>query len=76
MERSRFVGSEEAAEYLGVSVRLLRRLVADREVRYFRIGRLLRFDPDDLDAAVRANEVPIGNGRVAGEVWSRLERLG
>jgi excisionase family DNA binding protein len=38
------------AEYLGISVRHVRRLVAERRVPFHKIGHLLRFDPDAIDA--------------------------
>lgn len=37
------------AERLGVNQRHVRRLVAERRIPYLKWGRLLRFDPDDLD---------------------------
>jgi excisionase family DNA binding protein len=39
----------EAAEYLNVSERFVRRLVAERRIPYMKVGRLLRFRADDLD---------------------------
>lgn len=41
---------KEAAEYLGTSERLPRRLVEDRVVRVYKVGRFVRFDRADLDA--------------------------
>jgi excisionase family DNA binding protein len=35
---------------LGVRVRYVRRLVAERRIPYLKLGRLLRFDPDEIDA--------------------------
>lgn len=40
----------EAALYLNVSERYMRRLVAERRVTFLKVGRLLRFRPGDLDA--------------------------
>ncbi|MBE7195957.1 MAG: helix-turn-helix domain-containing protein [Gordonia polyisoprenivorans] len=46
-----------AAEYAGVSVRTLRRYIADGRVRAYRVGpRLIKVDLADLDAMLR----PIG----------------
>lgn len=39
-----------AADRLGVSVRYMRRLVAERRIPYLKLGHLLRFDPDEVDA--------------------------
>ena len=40
----------EAAGYLNVNDRYMRRLVAERRIPYFKVGRLLRFSTTDLDA--------------------------
>ncbi len=42
--------TEAAALYLGRNVHYLRRLVARREVPFFRVGGRLRFATRDLDA--------------------------
>lgn len=42
----------QAALRLGVPVRFVRRLVAERRVRYVKLGRYVRFDPADLDALI------------------------
>ncbi|MGH9155598.1 MAG: helix-turn-helix domain-containing protein [Acidimicrobiales bacterium] len=39
-----------AADRLGVTVRYVRRLVAERRIPYIKLGHLLRFDPDEVDA--------------------------
>lgn len=38
-----------AAEWLGVEERFVRRLVAERRVTYYKVGRHVRFDAEDLD---------------------------
>jgi excisionase family DNA binding protein len=38
------------AERLGVNQRFIRRLVAERRIPYIKVGRLLRFDPTEIDA--------------------------
>lgn len=48
---------DEAAERLGVGVRFVRRLVAERRIRYFKIGRHIRFARADLDVFVAAASV-------------------
>jgi excisionase family DNA binding protein len=40
---------EGVAEVLGVSVRHVRRLVAERRIPYIKWGRYLRFDPAQLE---------------------------
>lgn len=37
------------AERLGVSDRFVRRLVATRRIPYVKVGRLVRFHPEDID---------------------------
>jgi excisionase family DNA binding protein len=43
------LGIPEAAEYLGTSVRHLRRLIAERRVVSYRLGGRVLLSPDDLD---------------------------
>lgn len=50
---SGYVTPEEAAEYLAVSPRTLRRMAAEGKVRAHRLGpRLVRYARADLDAAL------------------------
>ena len=41
---------EQAALYLNVTKRVMRRLVSERRIAFHRVGRLLRFRVADLDA--------------------------
>jgi excisionase family DNA binding protein len=45
---------DTAAERLSVDVRFMRRLVAERRIQHYKVGKFLRFDPADLDAFVLA----------------------
>ena len=45
----RLVDIEAVACYLGVKVRHVRRLVAERRIPFVKWGRLLRFDLRDID---------------------------
>jgi excisionase family DNA binding protein len=47
----------EAAAYLGVSERLLRRLIAERRIPHQRLGRLIRLSRADLDAYLHSCRV-------------------
>ncbi len=47
----------ETAEWLGVEERFIRRLVAERRVTYYKVGRHLRFDAEDLDEFLAAARV-------------------
>ncbi len=39
----------QLAERLGVSERFVRRLVEERRIPFLKIGKYVRFDPDDVD---------------------------
>jgi excisionase family DNA binding protein len=41
---------DEPAEHLGVNVRHVRRQIAERRVPFVKVGRLVRFDPVDIEA--------------------------
>jgi excisionase family DNA binding protein len=43
------VGLAAVADQLGVTERYVRRLVAERRIPYLKFGRLLRFDPAEVD---------------------------
>ncbi|MFC6239663.1 helix-turn-helix domain-containing protein [Longivirga aurantiaca] len=48
---------ETAALALGTPVRFVRRLVAERRIRFYKIGRYVRIDRRDLDAFIAAGTV-------------------
>ena len=48
----------EVAERLGVQVRHVRRLVAERRIPYIEWGHLIRFDPDDIEQWLDGNRRP------------------
>lgn len=53
---------DQLAEQLGITVRHVRRLIAERRVPYLKVGKLVRFDPAEiagwLDAARRPQQGP------------------
>jgi excisionase family DNA binding protein len=51
---------EEAAERLGTTPRHMRRLVIERRIAYRKLGRYVRFHPDDLAEYVAAHRVEAG----------------
>jgi excisionase family DNA binding protein len=51
---------EGLAAVLGVSVRHVRRLVAERRIPFIKWGRYLRFDPDDVAAWLDEGRVDAG----------------
>lgn len=50
----------EVAEYLGVTERHVRRLVAERRIPFVKWGHLLRFDPEEIAAWIDAARRPVG----------------
>jgi excisionase family DNA binding protein len=48
--RPRIVDINGVAEHLGVSVRHVRRLVAEKRIPYIKWGSILHFDLDEIDA--------------------------
>ena len=63
----RLLTVEEAAPYLGArSERLARRLIAQRRIRFVRVGRNVRIPESAITEYVMANTVqPITRGRAA-----------
>ena len=51
---------EEAAERLNTTPRHVRRLVFERRIAYRKLGRYVRFHPDDLEEYISANRVEVG----------------
>ncbi len=56
---SRLLDVEGAAEYLSVTPRFMRRLVAERRLPFVKLGRHLRFDPADLDRFINAGRIDV-----------------
>ena len=54
---TRLLDIGEVADHLGVSVRHVRRLVAERRIPFVKWGHLLRFDPDELAAWIDDSRV-------------------
>jgi excisionase family DNA binding protein len=50
---------EEAAEWLCTTPRHVRRLVFERRIAYRKVGRFVRFHPDDLVEFVAAQRVAV-----------------
>jgi len=46
-----------AAARLGVTVRFVRRLVAERRIPYVKVGKFIRFDPDEVEEWIDARRV-------------------
>jgi excisionase family DNA binding protein len=53
----RLIDIATAAEHLGVTVRHVRRLVAERRIPYIKVGHFVRFDPAELVAWIDRQRV-------------------
>ena len=49
---------EAAAERLATTERHVRELIYREEIPYLKVGRLVRFDADDLDAWLETRRIP------------------
>lgn len=56
--RTQLVDIEWVAGRLGVEVRHVRRLVADRRIPFVKWGHLLRFDPAEIEAWIDGSRRP------------------
>ena len=54
----RFLDVDELAGWLGIEVVFVRRLVAERRIPFVKIGRLVRFDPEEIAAWIDGQRVP------------------
>ena len=53
---------ESVAEALGISIRQVRRMVAEGRIPHVRIGGLIRFDPDEIIQWIDDRRVGGGTG--------------
>jgi excisionase family DNA binding protein len=65
----KLLSMEEAAEWLCTTPRHMRRLVSEGRITYCKVGRFVRFHPDDLIEYVAAQRAEITNRPRAG--WRR-----
>ncbi|MGI8793646.1 MAG: helix-turn-helix domain-containing protein [Acidimicrobiales bacterium] len=61
MSETVWMGTPEAAEYLGVVLRTLYRLIDKDEIPAFKVGRVIRVKQADLDAFLETNRVKPGD---------------
>ena len=65
-EQDQLLSVEQVAERLGTPTRFVRRLIAQRRIRFCRVGRYVRVSTTDLAEFIDAGYVePIGRGRRA-----------
>jgi len=64
---------EQAADRIRMSARYVRRLIAERRIGFYRLGRSVRIDPAELTACVTAGRIdPISETTV----WNDLRGVG
>ena len=57
-EKSQWLTAEEAAEYLRLpSVGMIRYLVCERRIPFYKLGRSLRFKASDLDSVIESSRI-------------------
>lgn len=61
----RLLTIEQLGEQLGTSTRHIRRLVAERRIPYLKVGKLVRFDPDDINRWLDDSRVGLQPANVA-----------
>lgn len=58
---TKYLSLLDAADYLGVKERFMRRLVHERRIRFYKIGKFVHFDLTDLEAFAKKGQVePVG----------------
>lgn len=57
----RWLGTQEAARYLGVTARTLYRFIDEGKLPAYRLGRVIRLKVDDLDAFLEASRIAPGS---------------
>jgi excisionase family DNA binding protein len=56
-DKPRYLDKSAAANYLGVSKRMMTRLVDERRIKFYRVGRFIRFSTFDLEQFIAASAV-------------------
>lgn len=62
-DKAALISVEQLADELAVSVRYVRRIIAERRIPYVKVGHLIRFERDEVDRWVEANRVNALTGR-------------
>ena len=63
---------EQAADRISMSVRYVRRLIAERRIVFYRLGRSVRIAPADLTALIASGRV---ERITSASVWNELRRV-
>lgn len=56
----RLLNIHEAAEYLGLTVGTMYVWVSQRKIPYVKVGRLTKFDKNDLDSWIDDHKIAVG----------------
>jgi excisionase family DNA binding protein len=56
-EIEQLLDCSQLAEFLGVTVRHVRRMIAERRIQYVKVGKFVRFDPADVRTYVLSSKV-------------------
>jgi excisionase family DNA binding protein len=48
---------EQTSKRLGTGVRFVRRIVAERRIRFYKVGKYVRFHPDDIADYIRQGRI-------------------
>lgn len=59
--RAPLLDIDDVAQALGITRRHIQRLVAERRIPYFKVGRFVRFDPGALDVWLEEQRVEVIN---------------
>lgn len=59
MLEKRFIGAKELSGYLDVSVNTIRSWIWQRQIPYFKIGRLVKFDVKKIEGWLKDREVKV-----------------
>jgi excisionase family DNA binding protein len=57
------ISVEQLADELGVTVRYVRRIIAERRISYVKVGHLIRFPRAEVERWIEANRVYALRGR-------------
>lgn len=66
-----FFSVDEAAVHLGTGVRFVRRLIAERRIPYYKLGRHVRIQIQDLKSYLRDSRV---EAMTVTDVWQDMRR--
>jgi excisionase family DNA binding protein len=61
--RAQLIGIEALAAWLGVEIVFVRRLVAERRIPFLKIGKFVRFDPDEVSTWLDQQRVGVHEKR-------------